>query len=147
MFIQNQDFNALVSELVRYTTFMLQNHGFFLPLGASVRAGEVQISAPDAEQQHRTGQEWLEDLREGLRRQTADANCAAVAYCVDVRLTDTRNGEVSDAVQVVLEHRSGEALDAIFPYKKTADGYRFTQPMLRMGAPLLFAQTCRSYVN
>jgi hypothetical protein len=147
MFIQNQDFNALVAELVRYTTFMLQNYGGFLPLGASVSAGEVQISAPAADQQHSTGLAWLEDLREGLRRQTADAHCAAVAYCVDVKLTDTRNGEVSEAVQVVLEHRSGEALDAIFPYKKTADGYQFTQPMLRIGAPVLFAQTCRSSVN
>jgi hypothetical protein len=105
MFIQNQDFNALVAELVRYTTFMLQNYGGFLPLGASVSAGEVQISAPAADQQHSTGLAWLEDLREGLRRQTADAHCAAVAYCVDVKLTDTRNGEVSEAVQVVLAKR------------------------------------------
>lgn len=75
-------------------------------------------------------QEWLLQLKEALRQQTADADCAAVAYCVDVRLSDTLHGDECDAVQLVFEHRSGEALDAFPPDTAAPERLSFITSMI-----------------
>jgi hypothetical protein len=136
--VLRDEFHALVDALVPFTRFMLEQHHGFLPLGAIVKGGEIAITDVSQHQSDMSTQEWLQHLRDALRVQAVDADCVAVAYCADVKLTDTRDGGVIDAVQVVFEHRSGEALEAFFPYKKTDDAYEFAQPMVRMGAQSLF---------
>ena len=146
MLIQSPEFHGLVDALVPFAKHMLENYGDFLPLGAIVKSGEVVTEAPFA-QPPATVQAWLERLKEALRKHAADPDCAAVAYCIDARLSDTRNDEVISAIHVAFEHRSGEALHAFFPYRKDNDGYEFAQPMLRIAARCIFAETPASHLN
>jgi len=146
MIVPRAEFHSLVAALLPFTRLMLEEHGRFLPLGGVVKSGEVVI-VPPAAQAPATVQEWLVQLQGALRQQTADADCAAVAYCVDVRLSDTLHGDECDAVQLVFEHRSGEALDAFFPYRRQQGGCEFAQPMLRIGAGGIFPDAVGSHVN
>jgi len=146
MIVPRAEFHSLVAALVPFTRLMLEEHGRFLPLGGIVKSGEVVIVPPSA-RAPATVQEWLLQVKEALRQQTADADCAAVAYCVDVRLSDTRNGDEFDAVQLVFEHRSGEALDAFFPYRRQKGRCGFAQPMLRIGAGGMFPDAVGSHLN
>ena len=146
MLIPSNEFHVLVDALVPFAQHMLQNHDNFLPIGAVVKSGEVVIQPPFA-QPPASAQAWLEGVKEALRKESAESTCTAVAYCVDAKLTDTRNDEVTSAVHVAFEHRSGEALQAFFPYRKDDDGYEFAQPMLRIAAPCFFTETPVSRVN
>ena len=141
------EFHGLVAALVPFTRFMLQSHGTFVPLGAMVRSGELAIVSPENDNPNMTGHEWLELLTSTLRTHAADPECAAVAYCVDVKLTDARDGTVFDAVQVVFEHRSGEALHAFFPYRKNGGGYEFAQPMLQLAGGSFFEPAASAYLH
>jgi hypothetical protein len=147
MIIHHQEFHALVAALVPFSQFMLRNHHGFLPLGAIVKGGEVTVTETDEQQNDTSAMAWVRHLREALRDHAKDPACTAVAYCVDVKLTDTRNGEVIEAVQVVFEHRSGEALEAFFPYRQAGDTYEFAQPMIRIAARSLFETPTTSYTH
>jgi hypothetical protein len=142
-----QEFHGLVAALVPFTRLMLQNHGAFLPMGAVVSSGDVVMVPGRSDAPYATVQEWLQILREELRAHAADPACDAVAYCVDVKLTDTRDGAVMSAVQIVFEHRSGEALDAFFPYERTGDDYEYRQPMLRISARSFFEEPSSAYLH
>jgi hypothetical protein len=147
MIIHPLEFHSLVAALVPFSQHMLRNHDGFLPLGAIFRSGDVVMVAPESEHPIATGREWLQLIIDGLRSHAAEPACDAIAYCVDVKLTDTRNGQVIDAAQVVFEHRRGESLHAFFPYKKTGDAYEFAMPMLRIAARQFFESDVRPYVN
>ncbi len=146
MIIHHPEFHMLVGALLPFTQCMLQEHEEFLPLGACVQSGDVVILPPFATPPA-TVPEWLQAVRDALRRQAAVAACAAVAHCVDVRLTDTRDGTTFDAVQLLFEHRSGEALEAFFPYRRQDGDCQFGQPMIRIGIASLFPEAKRSYLN
>ena len=147
MIVLRDEFHALVAALVPFTRFMLEQHQGFLPLGAIVKAGAVTLMEVSEHGSNMNAQAWLQHLRDTLRVQAVDPDCAAVGYCADVKLTDTRNGEVIDAVQIVFEHRSGEALEAFFPYRTTDNTCEFAQPMIRMGLPSLFEAPATSSLN
>jgi hypothetical protein len=147
MIINHQEFHQLVAALVPFTRFMLQRYGAFLPVAAVVRSGEVRMIAPDMDRPTATVPERIQLITEALREHAEDAACAAVAYCVGVRVTDTHTGDVTNAAQVIFEHRSGEALHAFFPYRKSGDGFVFAQPMLRLSARAIFENAASSFVN
>ena len=147
MIVHPVEFHSLVAALVPFTQFMLRNHGGFLPLGAIFRSGAVMMVAPESDRPIATGAQWLQFVMDALRTHTEDPACAAAAYCVDVKLTNTLDGCVSDAVQVVFEHRLGEALHAFFPYTRNDEGCDFGQPMLRIAARILFESEARPYLN
>lgn len=145
--VLRDEFHALVDALVPFTQFMLQQHGGFLPLGAIVKTGEVTIMDVFERHSDISVAAWLQHLRDTLRAQAVHADCTAVAYCADAKLTDTRDGKVFDAIQVVFEHRSGDALEAFFPYQHTDGTYEFAQPMIRMGTRTMFERPASAPVH
>ncbi|MFS8086122.1 MAG: hypothetical protein ACMG6H_10875, partial [Acidobacteriota bacterium] len=50
----------------------------------------------------------------------ADGDFTSTALCVDVRVHVPGKLEKTDAIQIMLEHSGGEALNAFMPYEKEA---------------------------
>jgi hypothetical protein len=140
-----QEFHGLVAALVPFCRLMLGEHGAFLPVGGVFTSGQAVITGAGMDDPEATVPERLQVITASLREHAADASCAAVAYCVDVRLTDPRDGQATEAVHLVFEHRSGEAVEAFFPYKKVAEGYEHGRPMIRLTACRIFEAARSSY--
>jgi hypothetical protein len=138
MITHAEELNALVSALVPFVQYVIQEHGAFLPLGAIVTSGDVMIAEAGFDDPQASVYQRVEMVQAALRDHASDPACGAVAYCVDTKVTNLKTGDVTDAVQLVFEHRSGEALDVFFPYEKTGDGVTFAQPMVRLAAGGLF---------
>jgi hypothetical protein len=147
MIVHAYELNGLVGALLPFAQFMLQKHGAFLPLGAIVRSGASVIVPAGLDRPQTSAEEMLEHVRAALRDQASDADCTAVACCTDIKLSNLRSGEVSDAVHLFFEHRSGEALDVVFPYKKTGERVEFARPMVRLAVGGLFTPLPDSVVN
>lgn len=138
MITHAEELNALVSALLPFAQHMVQHHGAFLPFGAVVTSGNVVIAEAGFDDVAASVPERVEKIRTALRNHASDRACAAVAYCMDIKLSNLNTGEVTDAVHVVFEHRSGEAFDVVFPYEKTGGRVEFALPMVRLAAGGLF---------
>jgi hypothetical protein len=57
---------------------------------------------------------------EAFREAAALGSFTTTALCVDVRIHVPGKMEKTDAIQIMLEHSGGEALNAFMPYEKLA---------------------------
>jgi len=120
------DLDGLLNITLPFAQQMLAKRSEFYPFGASVTAsGETRLLAGDLGQEHPASADVLALLVERLRQGRADLR--AVAICSDVRLPD------SDAVRVELEHRDGQALAVLVPYRKKRFGRGVEYDDLRGG--------------
>ena len=106
---------------------MLAKTGEFYPFAAAVTVGgETRLTAPEPGQDgHPASAEVLSSLFDALRQDRAELR--AVAICSDVLLQD------SSAVSVELEHRDGQAMAVLLPYKKKRLGRGIDYSQLRGG--------------
>lgn len=106
------DLDRLLDQSLPFAQDMLDKHGEFFPYAVAMSdAGEISLIAGDpGEGDQPTSVTVLEVLTEGLRA-ARDTNRAA-ALVSDVRLAD------SDAVRVEMEHREGQSIVVLLPYRK-----------------------------
>jgi hypothetical protein len=106
------DLDGLVRASLPFAQQMLEEHGDFLPYGVAVStAGQIRMVAVDVGQRLRPSSvELLAMLVDGLRRRR-DA-IRAVALVFRVRLV------ASEAIRVELEHRDGQAVAVLLPYRR-----------------------------
>jgi hypothetical protein len=148
MIAHEQDFNSLVNALLPFAQQMLREHGAFLPFGAIANAGRVTLVACDLGKEDATVPELAEFMTVSLRSQAQEHGSVAAAYCVDVRVVDPRSQAKTDAVQLVFEHRSGEAMNVFFPYAKNAAGvYEFDHPFALVSERRIFAGAPNTHLN
>jgi hypothetical protein len=140
MITNEKEYNSLLDALLPFAEQMLNKHGEFLPFAAVVGAdGAVALVAGDIGQEQPKSTELVEFLFAALRKQTAEQGCTAAGVCVDVKVLDPRSQQKTDAVHFVFEHRSGEALDVFFPYRKRfLRGYQFEKPFAGTGQKRVF---------
>jgi hypothetical protein len=121
------DLDALVSVTLPFAQEMLDKRGEYLPFGAAITLdGETRMLAGDPGAGERPeSTEVLGTLVEGVLRQQAELR--AVAFVADVRTAD------SDAVRVELEHREGQAISVLLPYRKKHLGRGVEYSDLRAG--------------
>ena len=115
----NPDFNKLLSAVIPIAQAMLKDLGTFIPFGAFVtREGEVQLAGGEGDPSRLDTAEIVEMYLEAFREAGGDGNFASTALCVDVRIHVPGKLEKTDAIQIMLEHSGGEALNAFMPYEK-----------------------------
>lgn len=121
------DLDGLLNATLPFAQQMLAKNGEFYPFGAAVTAGgETRLVAADPGRgEHPASAEVLSSMLDGFRRTRGDLR--AVAICSDVQLPD------SDAVRVELEHRDGQAMAVLLPYKKKRFGRGVDYEDLRGG--------------
>lgn len=106
------DLDELLNASVPFAQQMLDKHGEFFPYGVAIdSSGETRLVAGDPDQgEQPKSVDVLQTLVKGLRAQRDELRAAAMVS--DVRLSD------SDAVRVEVEHREGQALVVLLPYKR-----------------------------
>jgi hypothetical protein len=117
--MMNPDFERLLSAVIPIAQRMLKDLGAFIPFGAFVTAdGEVQLAGGEGDPSHLETQEIVEMYLEAYRAAAANGSFSSTALCVDVRIHVPGKLEKTDAIQIMLEHSEGEALNAFMPYEK-----------------------------
>jgi hypothetical protein len=120
------DLDGLLNMTLPFAQQMLSKHGEFYPFGAAMTtSGETRLLAGELGQEHPASDDVLSLLVEGLRQDRGSLR--AVAICSDVRLPDF------DAIRVELEHRDGQAMAVLLPYKKKRFGRGVDYDDLRGG--------------
>jgi len=115
----NSDFEKLLGAVIPIAQEMLKDLGAFIPFGAFIAGdGEVQLAGGEGNPSHLETQEIVEMYLEAYRQAAADGNFNSTALCVDVRVSVPGKLEKTDAIQIMLEHSDGEALNAFMPYEK-----------------------------
>ena len=118
----NPDFDKLLSAVIPIAQAMLKDLGAFIPFGAFVtRDGEVQLAGGVGDPSNFDTEEIVEMYLEAFREAAGDGNFTSTALCVDVRIQVPGKLEKTDAIQIMLEHSGGEALNAFMPYEKQAE--------------------------
>lgn len=115
----NPDFDRLLNAVIPIAQAMLKDLGAFIPFGAfTTREGEVQLAGGAGDPSHLETGEIVEMYLEAFRQSAGDGNFTSTALCVDVRIQVPGRLEKTDAIQIMLEHSGGEALNAFMPYEK-----------------------------
>lgn len=106
------DLDRLLDESLPFAQEMLEKHGEFFPYALAMSTtGEISHMAGDpGDGEQPASVAVLEVLTEGLR--AARETNRAAALVSDVRLAD------SDALRVELEHKEGQAIVVLLPYRK-----------------------------
>jgi hypothetical protein len=81
-------------------------------------------------------------LNEGLRVEAQAGVNTACGICADVRVKPPGQESFVDAVQVHLEHESGECVDVFLPYEKTTAGdFKYGMLFASKAEPQVFQRT------
>lgn len=116
------DLDQLLNVLLPYAQQLLDRHGEFYPFGASMAwSGEISLLATETAE-HPTSEQVMEWLELGLRETAATGEVKAVATCLDVEIVPPDGSPKTDAVEVRLEHRKGEAVRIFLPYRRNGEG-------------------------
>jgi hypothetical protein len=111
------DIDKLLNLLLPLAKQMLANTGSFYPLAAGLAAGGMptMIPAPRAE-----GDPSIEQVLDGfmaaLRAKAEAGEITAGALCLDAWVALPDSGEKSDAIELRIEHVSGDAVRIFLPY-------------------------------
>jgi hypothetical protein len=135
------EIEQLLRYLLPFAEERLNAEGQFRPYAAMMKAdGEVKSVAAAAGEAPDVG-ELLLALHAALREQAAAGAIRASGIAADVTLTDPDSGEVTDAVQLELDHAETQAVDVYVPYTSEADGIKFGDLVAAAGqAPIFSAQ-------
>jgi hypothetical protein len=110
------DLDGLVNAALPFATQQLEKHGEFYPYGVSlgIAGDEWMVTGDPRSGESPASADVLATLVERLRRERDDLR--AIAVVADVRWSDV------DAIRVELEHREGQAIAILLPYKKKRFG-------------------------
>jgi len=136
------DFQQLLNTVVSFAQFQLADGGAIYPFGASMTLeGDVGINAADAGRDRPPSQELVNMMTAGFRQLAAERKVRAACICVDVLCTPPGATAKTDAIGVILEHSSGDAIEAYIPYKKGWFGkIRYGEMFTLPGEPQFFVR-------
>ena len=122
---------ALMNDLLPFAKKMLADYGEFHPFGGFMKTDGsiVRVGAIDPSDDQPRGRDLWRIMAEDFRQRARNEGIRAIALVADVRLPPTNNQEMTDAVQVTLEHRSSYAANVFLPYRVNDAGVPEFGPM------------------
>lgn len=134
------DLDTLLDFLLTFAQQTLGRYGEFYPFGAVLTTeGEVVGQAGQLVENDRPPSQVVIDLiTNGMKAQADDGSIRASGLCYDVkwRMPDD---EITDAIFVALEHRSGRTVAVAQPYSKGRfRGFRYGDLIAQAGEPRVF---------
>ena len=84
--------------------------------------GEVSYVAGDTGDEPAGAPMLLQVLEGALRAMIQKDGLKAAGICVNIRFASSLEEPKTDAIQVFLEHREGNVVNILLPYKKIAPG-------------------------
>jgi hypothetical protein len=135
-----EEIQELLNFLLPQAERMLGDQGEFYPYAAAVeRDGSIEPVAPAVDDGNPDVGDILVALHRDLREQAAEGAIRASGIAADVTLTDPDSGEVTDAVQLELDHAEADAIDVYVPYTNGAEGIEFGELVATSGQAPVFA--------
>ena len=120
---QHEDFDPLLDTLIRFAKQCLEKQETFLPFGAATLANRTISHVAGHSGEERPGAPRVLQFLEGaLRAMAAKDGLKAVGICVDIRFASSPDEPKTDAIQVFLEHREGNVVNVLLPYRKKSPG-------------------------
>ncbi len=120
---QHEDFGPLLDTLIRFAKQCLEKQGAFLPFGVAMLADRTMSHVSGHTGEERPGApRVLQSLEGALRTMAAKDGLKAVGICVDIRFASSPDEPKTDAIQVFLEHREGNVVNVLMPYRKKSRG-------------------------
>ncbi len=113
-----RDIDLLLKASLPVAKEILRKHGGFHPLGFSMKTdGSIVAAASYVDEGDLTAQDQIELLVRGYRKEAEAGNLRAAAICVNVTVRPPDAAESTSAIQMNIEHESGEAVDVFLPYQ------------------------------
>jgi hypothetical protein len=133
-----EEIELLLNFLLPTAEDRLSTEGQFHPYAAMLDAdGEVKsVTAPLGELPDVA--DLLIALHEELREQAAEGAIRASGIAADVTLTDPESGDVTDAIQIELDHAETEAVDIYAPYESGGERIKFGELVAAPGREPVF---------
>ena len=137
---QHEDFDPLLDTLIRFAKQCLEKQETFLPFGAAMLANRTISHVAGHSGEERPGAPRVLQFLEGaLRAMAAKDGLKAVGICVDIRFASSPDESKTDAIQVFLEHREGNVVNVLLPYRKKSPGQVSYAKLIAMRAePKIF---------
>lgn len=134
------ELDRILRFLLEFATAELEREGSFYPLAAELGAeGEPRAVMGHFGARRPEPSELLDLLGRSLRTRAEAGSIRASGIAADVRIGLRDSGGITDAVQVLLEHRDGEPVRVYVPYVSGPDGYAFGEPFECPGERAVFA--------
>lgn len=116
-----RDISYLIDQSFPFVEDMLQEHGEFFPFSFSLSNDNtvVAVGRHDGDE-NPDSNVVIEGLKEVLRLEAKNRKIKAISIFYDVRITDPKTNQKSDAVAVFVEHKdSVGAFTFYYPYELT----------------------------
>jgi hypothetical protein len=134
-----EEIQLLLNYLLPFAEQMLSKHGEFYPYAATMdTGGDVQAVSAAGDEPPDVG-ELLATLHAELRERAAEGAIRASGIAADVTLTDPDSGDVTDAVQLELDHAETDAVDVYVPYETGTEGIKFGDLVAASGQAPIFS--------
>jgi hypothetical protein len=113
------DLDQLLNVALEFAKKILKQNGEFYPFGASMDAdGKITMDGATTGEERPPSQELLDLLAQSYANRANSGELRAAAVCADVRVPPPGSEAKTDAIQVGLEHSTGEAVTVFLPYEK-----------------------------
>jgi hypothetical protein len=132
-----EEIEQLLNFLLPVAEEQLNRDGAFLPYAAMLDT-DGEVKSVSAESRPEDVGDLLLALHTELREQAAEGAIRASGIAADVTLTDPDSGEVTDAVQLELDHAETEAVDVYVPYTNGEAGINFGELVAAAGQAPIF---------
>jgi len=132
----------LMTRIVPIAERLLEQHGSFAPYGGALSRGdEVILAGGKSEEDYDCSGDVIESVVDQLQQYAGDGSHHALAMVLDVKMTPPGKSEETDAIRIVLEHETGESLEAFIPYSRSPDGkIEYDEMFAFPGKPRFFKQ-------
>ncbi len=131
----------LMQELLPLAKRLLAEHGAFYPYAGWMRedGAIAPVASGAGEAERPKASEVITVLREHLTTLAEEGVCRAFALITDVRITLPDTGELTDAIQINLDHEDNYSVEVYVCYQIDAQrSVRYGRVMARPGEGTLF---------
>jgi hypothetical protein len=133
-----EEIEQLLHYLLPVAEEQLNREGEFRPYAAMLDADGEMNAVVGADDDAPDVGDLLLALHAELRERAAQGEIRASGIAADVTLTDPDSGDVTDAVQLELDHAETEAVDVYVPYETGTEGVTFGELVAAAGQAPIF---------
>ncbi len=139
---RHPDLDALLNDLLLFAERMLSENSEFYPFGGSITPDGRHISVgARGSSDHPKSQELIDIMTHEFRSQASDGRIHAAGICFDVRVVPPGQIDQTDAIQLALERKGGDAVNVLVPYAQLPDGtFTYGELFACERTPTLFVQ-------
>jgi len=139
---RHPDLDALLNDLLPFAERMLAEHSEFYPFGGSITSDgqHISVGAKGSSDQPKS-RELIDIMTNEFRSQASEGKIRAAGICFDVRVIPPGQIDKTDAIQLALERKGGDAVDVFIPYAQLPDGaFTYGELFACERTPTLFVQ-------